>query len=71
LSDRFLNGQAPQYQNTVEVHCDPERIRKLLEVQSEQLDWRGIKFPVEVKNIHERRFEKQNKDTAASVISQK
>ena len=42
--------------NPVDKH--PERITKILRLQAEKLNWKGLKFPMELKNIH--RFETLN-----------
>ena len=47
------------------VTRDGERITKILRKQSEKLDWSGITFPLELKNID--RFEKQNETISVNV----
>ena len=50
--------------NPVEEH--PERITKELKQQSERLNWDGLKFPVELKEI--KNFEKNNPDISINVF---
>ena len=40
------------------VDKDPKRVTKILKMQAEKLNWKGIEFPTKVKDIH--KFEKQN-----------
>ena len=48
------------------VEKDPQRITKLLRVQSEKLDWSGINFPVKLDKIS--KFEKQNENIAVDAL---
>ena len=50
--------------NPVDIH--PERITKELKDQSERLDWSGLKFPVDLKQI--RIFEKLNPQISINVF---
>ena len=50
--------------NPVDEH--PERITKELKRQSERLNWGGLKFPVELKEI--KNFEKNNPDISINVF---
>ena len=50
------------------VEKDPQRITKLLRVQSEKLDWSGINFPVKLDKIS--KFEKQNESIAVDALEQ-
>ncbi|PFX20964.1 hypothetical protein AWC38_SpisGene14564 [Stylophora pistillata] len=47
------------------VAKNPERITKILREQAEKLKWDGIRFPMEVKDIH--RFEKLNPEIRVNV----
>ncbi|XP_022809457.1 uncharacterized protein LOC111346436 [Stylophora pistillata] len=49
------------------VKKDQERITKILKEQAKKLKWDGIKFPMEVKDIH--RFETLNPGIAVNVFS--
>jgi hypothetical protein len=48
------------------VERDSERITKILRLQAEKLDWRGIEFPVTLKEIN--KFERNNTDVSVNVF---
>jgi hypothetical protein len=49
------------------VERDSERITKILRLQAEKLDWRGIEFPVAINGKDIDKFERNNADVSVNV----